>query len=92
MAAHHHKLQIEAQPIAEHLEREPDVKNQHEVLLKSTLDKLGLWATVKRFKKVKHHDARVENRLLTGAFKAVIVCNLLCIAAAADGYQYTLNG
>ncbi|KAK5172683.1 uncharacterized protein LTR77_002803 [Saxophila tyrrhenica] len=41
---------------------------------KSELDNLGVWATVKRFK------------------KAVLLCNLLCIAAAADGYQYTLNG
>ena len=28
----------------------------------------------------------------TNISKAVLVCNLLCIAAAADGYQYTLNG
>ena len=25
-------------------------------------------------------------------WKAVLVCNLLCIAAAADGYQIVLNG
>lgn len=27
-----------------------------------------------------------------GRLQAVIICNLICIAAAADGYQYTMNG
>ncbi|CAM1501511.1 Fc.00g034950.m01.CDS01 [Cosmosporella sp. VM-42] len=49
-------------------------KEHGDILLKSGHDELGLWATVKKFK------------------KAVVVCNLLSIAAAADGYQYTLNG
>ncbi|KAH8810798.1 general substrate transporter [Xylogone sp. PMI_703] len=43
-------------------------------VLKSSLDNLGLWTTIKRF------------------WKAVVVCNLLCIAAGADGYQIGLNG
>ena len=60
---------------AEHIESNyVGHKKQHEVILNSGYDQLGLWASVKRFQ------------------KAVLVCNLLCIAAAADGYQYTLNG
>lgn len=30
--------------------------------------------------------------MLTRLLKAVLVCNLLCIAAACDGYQIVLNG
>jgi hypothetical protein len=47
---------------------------EHEAVLKSSFDNLGLWATAKRF------------------WKAVLICNLLCIAGGADGYQVTLNG
>ncbi|OAA56261.1 sugar transporter [Niveomyces insectorum RCEF 264] len=69
---------IEAQPdsTAEHHElgRDPNSKAHNDVVLKSKLDELGWWATVKRFK------------------KAVLICNLISIAAAADGYQYTMNG
>ncbi|KAF5012333.1 hypothetical protein FDECE_1560 [Fusarium decemcellulare] len=50
-----------------------DLKKGH-TLLKSGLDELGYWETVKVF------------------WKAVLICNLISIAAAADGYQYTLNG
>ncbi|KAL1959385.1 hypothetical protein VTO42DRAFT_2188 [Malbranchea cinnamomea] len=58
-------------PELEH--NEGDLKH-NDVVLKSHHDHLGLWATIKRFK------------------KAVLICNLLSIAAAADGYQYTMNG
>nr|XP_036575076.1 MFS alpha-glucoside [Colletotrichum truncatum]KAF6781586.1 MFS alpha-glucoside [Colletotrichum truncatum] len=43
-------------------------------VLKSTIDELGMWDTVRKFP------------------KAVLICNLMCIAAAADGYQINLNG
>ncbi|KAJ3549491.1 hypothetical protein NM208_g479 [Fusarium decemcellulare] len=66
------KAEIEARNDAEH--DEGFHKKDYEVVLKSDHDKLGVWATVRRFK------------------KAVLVCNLICIAAAADGYQIVLNG
>ncbi|KFY81283.1 hypothetical protein V500_11544 [Pseudogymnoascus sp. VKM F-4518 (FW-2643)] len=68
------EVQAGNQPAAQHGERELDLKRDQEVVLKSTLDDLGLWATIKRFP------------------KAVLVCQLVCIAAAADGYQLQLNG
>jgi hypothetical protein len=79
---------------AEHVEGGPDLKHQPEVILKSGLDELGLWVTVKRFRKVRflRSSNLLSNGFLTLVFKAVIICQLLCIAAAADGYQYTLNG
>ncbi|KAF4472617.1 sugar transporter [Fusarium albosuccineum] len=66
------KAEIEARNDAEH--DEGFHKKDYEVVLKSDHDKLGVWATVRRFQ------------------KAVLVCNLICIAAAADGYQIVLNG
>ncbi|KAI9162757.1 substrate transporter [Paramyrothecium foliicola] len=60
--------------IADATHLEEDLKHEHGVVLKSSLDGLGLLATAKKF------------------WKAVIVCNLLCIAAACDGYQVVLNG
>ncbi|WVQ84236.1 hypothetical protein IAT38_006388 [Cryptococcus sp. DSM 104549] len=62
-------------PVTSHIE---DTKGDDEILkapvLKSDLDQLSNWETVKRFR------------------KAIFICNLLCIAAAADGYQINLNG
>ncbi|ODN93565.1 sugar transporter [Cryptococcus wingfieldii CBS 7118] len=58
-----------------HLE---DIKAEAELsnapVLKSDLDQLTAWQTVRRF------------------WKAVLLCNLLSFAAAADGYQINLNG
>lgn len=31
-------------------------------------------------------------RSLIASLQAVTICTLICVAAAADGYQYTLNG
>jgi hypothetical protein len=53
MAVHQEKVQVEVQPGAEHVEGDLNLKHDHEVLLKSSLDDLGLWATVKRFRKVR---------------------------------------
>ncbi|KAH6672695.1 general substrate transporter [Plectosphaerella plurivora] len=53
---------------------EHDLKHESAIVLKSSLDDLGLLSTARKF------------------WKAVIVCNLLCIAAACDGYQIVLNG
>lgn len=39
--------------VAEHVEDDHDLKHPQETILKSTLDDLGLWATVKRFPKVR---------------------------------------
>lgn len=36
----------------QHVEYDGDLKSPHNVVLKSSLDDLGLWPTVKRFKKV----------------------------------------
>ncbi|KAH8897928.1 MFS general substrate transporter [Thozetella sp. PMI_491] len=58
----------------EGLNVEGGLKHEGGVVLKSAHDKLGLLASVWKFR------------------KAVFVCNLLCIAAAADGYQIVLNG
>lgn len=38
--------------VAEHVEDDRDLKHENETVLKSALDELGLWATVKRFPKV----------------------------------------
>lgn len=46
------EVQAGNQPAAQHGERELDLKRDQEVVLKSTLDDLGLWATIKRFPKV----------------------------------------
>lgn len=43
---------IEVQGSAQHVEGDSGLNRQSDVLLKSGLDDLGLWATVKRFKKV----------------------------------------
>ncbi|KAK6909183.1 sugar transporter [Kwoniella mangroviensis CBS 8886] len=43
-------------------------------VLKSELDNLTRWETVKRF------------------WKAIVICNMICFAAACDGYQINLNG
>ncbi|KPM41346.1 hypothetical protein AK830_g5203 [Neonectria ditissima] len=56
----------------EHADNDDLQKGQ--TVLKSSLDELGYWKTVRIF------------------WKAVLICNLISIAAAADGYQYTLNG
>ncbi|KAL7940835.1 general substrate transporter [Trichoderma barbatum] len=66
------KSKLQVAPIVTH--DEGVLKKDNEIILKSSFDNLGLWATVKRF------------------WKAVLVCNLLCIAAGADGYQTVLNG
>jgi hypothetical protein len=90
---HQEKVESGIQPHGEHLEGEPDPKEAVEVILKSSLDDLSLWTTVKRFRKVGYYGASLApTKLLTWRIKAVIICNLLCIAAAADGFQYTLNG
>lgn len=73
---------------------EGDLKRDNGVILKSDHDKLGVWATVWRFKKVcpyPHLGFGPQTDLLT-SLQAVLVCNLLCIAASADGYQINLNG
>ncbi|KAH6894644.1 general substrate transporter [Thelonectria olida] len=68
-----HDDKIEGSPRGNHDEHEYEQK-PGPLLLKSSHDNIGYWATLKRF------------------WKAAIVCNLISIAAAADGYQYTLNG
>lgn len=64
----------QAKNVVKHVESAEKNIKAGEVALKSHVDDLGIWATVKRFP------------------KAVLVCNMLCIAAAADGYQINLNG
>ncbi|KAL2676510.1 hypothetical protein Neosp_010270 [[Neocosmospora] mangrovei] len=68
------KDKIEAAPRVSGDENTGDDLKKGQTLLKSGLDELGYWDTVKLF------------------WKAVLICNLISIAAAADGYQYTLNG
>jgi hypothetical protein len=63
MPEHQEKVQVESQPTTEHVEGDLSFKHQHDVLLKSSLDDLGLWATVKRFKKVRCYSTL---RCLTG--------------------------
>ncbi|KAM0547260.1 hypothetical protein ACHAPJ_010522 [Fusarium lateritium] len=66
---------IEAAPrISRDEQIDHDGLQKGQTLLKSGLDELGYWKTVKVF------------------WKAALICNLISIAAAADGYQYTLNG
>ena len=89
MAALHDEVQINGKTGAEHVEGE---KHVNDVILKSSHDTLGVWATVKKFKKVGCYVFSVTPSLLTELFKAILVCNLLCIAAGADGFQTTLNG
>ncbi len=50
------KVQMEGHPHAEHVDVDPNLKIESEVLLKSSLDDLGLLATVKRFWKVCYFD------------------------------------
>ena len=69
-----------------------DLKHDHGVVLKSQHDNLGVWATVRRNKMVSTFSLFWSLRSTLTLLKAVLVCNLLCIAAAADGYQITLNG
>ncbi|RSL48990.1 hypothetical protein CEP54_012648 [Fusarium duplospermum] len=68
------KNKIETAPRVPGDENMGDDLKKGQTLLKSGLDELGYWDTVKLF------------------WKAVLICNLISIAAAADGYQYTLNG
>ncbi|KAI8657187.1 MFS domain-containing protein [Fusarium keratoplasticum] len=68
------KDKIETAPRVSGDENTGDDLKKGQALLKSGLDELGYWDTVKLF------------------WKAVLICNLISIAAAADGYQYTLNG
>ncbi|KAL7916802.1 general substrate transporter [Trichoderma velutinum] len=72
MAEPTEKSELQIAPVVTH--NEELFEKDNGMILKSSFDKLGLWATVKRF------------------WKAVLVCNLLCIAAGADGYQTVLNG
>ncbi len=85
------QAEIQPGPGAQHVEATTDTKYDHEVILKSSLDDLSIWGTIKRFPKVSLR-CRAFCNILTGIFKAVIVCQLCCIAAAADGYQINLNG
>ncbi|WWC91994.1 uncharacterized protein L201_006948 [Kwoniella dendrophila CBS 6074] len=67
-------LTQEIKPYESHVE---DVKSEdilNAPVLKSELDNLTRWETVKRF------------------WKAIVICNMLCFAAACDGYQINLNG
>ncbi|KAM5353514.1 hypothetical protein ACJ41O_000164 [Fusarium nematophilum] len=70
----HDKDKIETAPRASGEENADNDLKKGPTLLKSGLDELGYWETVKVF------------------WKAALICNLISIAAAADGYQYTLNG
>jgi hypothetical protein len=45
-------VQAEVRPGTEHVEAAPELKRDLEVVLKSSLDDLSLWATVWRFPKV----------------------------------------
>jgi hypothetical protein len=93
VAEYQEEIETGVRPHGGHFEGEPVEKHDREVILKSSLDDLGLWTTVKRFRKVRYYGASmISRRLLTPSIKAVILCNLICIAAAADGFQYTLNG
>ncbi|OWZ61036.1 hypothetical protein AYX15_06740 [Cryptococcus neoformans] len=68
-------INLDIKPEVSHLEdTKTDIDLVKAPILKSDLDTLTAWQTVKRF------------------WKAIILCNLLCIAAAADGYQINLNG
>lgn len=63
-------INLDIKPEVSHLEdTKTDIDLVKAPILKSDLDTLTAWQTVKRF------------------WKAIILCNLLCIAAAADGYQ-----
>ncbi|KAK8853488.1 hypothetical protein IAR55_004195 [Kwoniella newhampshirensis] len=65
----------EIKPQLQHIEDTVDGEDLLKApALKSDLDQLSNWQTVKRF------------------WKAILVCNLICFAAAADGYQINLNG
>lgn len=55
------EVRVEEPAVAEHVEADPDLKHDHEVVLKSTLDDLGLWATVKRFPKVSLSSSSTED-------------------------------
>lgn len=45
------EVQADRAAPAEHVEMSPG-KHDHDVILKSSYDDLGMWATVKRFRKV----------------------------------------
>ena len=51
------KVQVVSGPNHSHLEG--DLKHEHEVVLKSSFDDLGLIATAKKFKKVRRYDTLV---------------------------------
>lgn len=57
---HQEKVESGIQPHGEHLEGEPDPKEAIEVILKSSLDDLSLWTTVKRFRKVGRCSTRTN--------------------------------
>ncbi|WVF67376.1 hypothetical protein IAT40_002131 [Kwoniella sp. CBS 6097] len=75
MSGYPTNAELEIKPQESHVE---DMKGEDEVLkapvLKSELDNLSRWETVKRF------------------WKAIVICNMICFAAACDGYQINLNG
>ena len=65
MTEQQEKAKNEGQSGSEHVEVDPDLKNESELLLKSSLDDLGLWTTVKRFRKVRRYRAPMPSWLLT---------------------------
>lgn len=86
---------------AEHAERKPEVEQielaRHDsnqsmkkvdefIQLKSEQDELGILQTAWRFRKVS------SSTRSTADIECVFTCTLLCLAAAADGYQINLNG
>jgi len=70
-------------PVVSH--KETVKKGEEQVYLKSGEDQLTPWQTAVRFKKVSHTEC-------FGSPQAVTICTMLCVAAAADGYQINLNG
>jgi hypothetical protein len=60
VTGHQGKTEVGVHPHHEHFEGEPEPgekQDEAEVILKSSLDDLNLWTTVKRFKKVTYNGA-----------------------------------
>jgi hypothetical protein len=82
---------MDSKPTEHHFESKQhdkaEIEHDH-VVLKSQEDNLTVWQTCVRYRKVSRSNF-AESTL---KHQAVIICTLLCIAAACDGYQINLNG
>jgi hypothetical protein len=88
------------EPVPDTTHGEHPLKSENEFVLKSSMDNLGYWASIRKFWKVgRLPEWRLATDVCRQGFDAdlscpqvVLVCNLLCIAAGAEGYQITLTG